>query len=98
MLFCKHDVAPVRISIYGCTVTSSKIIDVLGVIFDSKLQWSDQVAVAINKSNCALNAVKITRKLLRMIDLIKLVTSNFYSILFFKSEICVTISCLCFYV
>ena len=34
----------------------------LGVLFDSKLQWVQHVAVAIRKANNALNAIKLIKK------------------------------------
>ena len=48
-LFYKHDVAPVRIRIGETTVLSKKTIGVLGLIFDSKLQWADHIMNVINK-------------------------------------------------
>ena len=36
--------------------------NVLGVIFDSKLKWADHVAKAFKKSNCTRNAKKIIQK------------------------------------
>jgi hypothetical protein len=57
-LFSKHDTAPVRIKIDGTTIESKKYTKVLGVVFDSKLNWSDHMVYAINRSNQALNAMK----------------------------------------
>ena len=52
-----------------------------------KLQWTDKIAHAVKRSTKALNAIRLIRKFLSHSELIKLVTSNFYSILFYNSEI-----------
>ena len=41
----------------------------------------------INKANLALNAIKLIRKFFNTKELITLVTSNFYSVLFYNSEV-----------
>ncbi len=50
-LFYKHDTTPIRISLNGQSVISNSKINVLGVIFDSKLQWYAQVALTLKKAN-----------------------------------------------
>ena len=61
--------------------------NVLGVIFDSKLQWTEHVSKAVQKSSRSLNALKIIRKFFNTPELINLVTNNFFSILLYNSEI-----------
>ena len=61
--------------------------NVLGVIFDQKLQWTDQIAHCIAKSNRSLVAIKMIKKYFNTSELLMFVTSNFYSILFYNSEI-----------
>jgi hypothetical protein len=68
-------------------ITTKKSLNVLGVIFDSKLQMSDHVANALLKSSHSLNALKIIRKYFTTKELIALVTSNYFSILLYYSEI-----------
>ena len=46
-LFYKGDSTPISLNLYGKTIVSNKTMNVLGVIFDSKMQWSNQVAHAI---------------------------------------------------
>ena len=86
-LFSKRDSAPIRIRIDGSTIESKKSIKVLGVVFDSKLNWSDHVAYAVNRASRALNAIKLIRKFFTTKELICLTTSNYYSILYYNSEI-----------
>jgi hypothetical protein len=68
-------------------ITAQKSINVLGVVLDSKLNWDVHMSHTINKSNRALNALKIFCKYFNTKELLQLITSNFYSILFYNSEI-----------
>ena len=86
-LFYKEDSTPISLNLYGKTIVSNKTMNVLGVIFDSKMQWSNQVAHAIKRSTKALNAIKLIKKIFNQQELLSLVTSNFYSILNYNSEI-----------
>ena len=60
-IFYKKDTHPITIDLNGSTITSSNTTNVLGVIFDSKLQWSNQVANSIRKADSALHAIKLIR-------------------------------------
>ena len=53
-LFFKRDHAPINLTINNKILTSKHTIYVLGVLFDSKLAWTSQVAQTINKSRKAL--------------------------------------------
>jgi hypothetical protein len=86
-LFYKNDCAPVQIKAGNHTIQTKKSMNVLGVIFDSKLQWTEHVSKAVQKSSRSLNALKIIRKYFNTPELINLVTSNFFSILLYNSEI-----------
>ena len=86
-LFYKNDIAPVTINVAGIEITSKTTINVLGVLFDTKMQWSSHVDKAVLKANKALNAIKILRKFFKTHELITLVTSNFFSILYYNSEV-----------
>ena len=61
--------------------------NVLGVQFDSKLSWCDQVNKSINKSKKTLHAINIIKKYFNPDELLGLLTSNFYSVLYYNSEI-----------
>jgi hypothetical protein len=47
-LFYKKDCAPVYLNMGHSTILTKKSINLLGVTFDHKLQWSEQ---AVQKSN-----------------------------------------------
>ena len=85
--FRRTDHAPIRITLNGQPLISKTSINVLGVVFDSKLTWSEQVNKSINKSKKALHAVKPIQKYFTRDELKGLLTSNFYSVLYYNSEI-----------
>ena len=84
MLVTLHN--PIYLISINKIIKSKKEINVLGIIFDSKLQWGPQVANAITKSTRALNAISLIRNYFNQEELLKLITSNVYSILFYKKD------------
>ena len=68
-------------------IRSKKTINVLGVEFDSKLQWDSHVAKAIGKARKSLHAIKLIRRYFTVDELRGLITSNFYSVLYYNSEV-----------
>ena len=86
-LFYYKDTTPIEITLNDTIIKSSKNINVLGVLFDQKMQWTDHVAHCILKSNKALSAIRLIRKFFTRKELLQLITSNFYSVLFYNSEI-----------
>ena len=85
-LFHKRDHPSVEVTINGKIIKSKKCINVLGVLFDSKMQWIDQVSQAITKSKKALHGIKLIRKYMTKSEIKMLITSNFYSILYYNCE------------
>ena len=86
-LFHRGDSTPIALSLYGKIINSDKTMNVLGVIFDSKLQWVDHIKHALNRSTKALNAIRLIRNFFNQKELLALITLNFYSILYYNSEI-----------
>ena len=66
---------------------SKKTINVLGVLFDSKLCWSYHVTKTLSKTNKALCAIKLIRKFFTTKELIQIATATIFSILYYNSEI-----------
>ena len=85
--FYKNDTSPVTVKIGEASIISKKSINILGVIFDSNLKWSEHINSAIYKANKSLNAIKLIMKYFNTNELIQLLTSNYYSILYYNSEI-----------
>ena len=86
-LFSKQDAHPLVICINGKYIISRRIMNILGVTFDSKLQWCDHIAIASNKALKALTAIRIIKKYFIKKELLQLITSNVLSILYYNSEI-----------
>ena len=61
--------------------------NILGVQFDSKLTWTEQINKTINKYKKALHAIRIIRKYFNKQELLNLLTSNYFSILYYNSKI-----------
>ena len=60
-LFHRNDTQTITINLQNQMITSRKSMNVLGVEFDSKLNWSQQVTNTIVKSNKALCALKLIK-------------------------------------
>ena len=86
-LFHRTDPRSIEITINGITLQSTQCIKVLGVIFDSKLKWIQQVANTVKKAKSALNAIKLIKKYFTATEIKTLITSNYFSILYYNSEI-----------
>ena len=86
-LFYKRDHPTVVITLNGKRITSRKTINVLGITFDSKLQWSNQASKAISNSKRALHGIKLLKKYLTKDETKMLLTSNFYSVLYYNCEV-----------
>jgi hypothetical protein len=57
-LFFRQDVAPIKVKIGAIEIMSKSTIHVLGVFFDSKLNWTGQVSHSVDKSSKSLNAIE----------------------------------------
>ena len=86
-LFHKRDSTPVVLNINGSFVISQKSMNVLGVIFDSKLNWVEHISTSLFKANRALNAVKLIRRYFTCKELLTIVTANVFSVMYYNSEI-----------
>ena len=86
-VFHRMDCHPVFITLNQVKIKSVKSMNVLGVQFDSKLNWSCQVNNCIKKSKTALHAIRLIKGYFTKAELKQLITSNFYSILYYNSEI-----------
>ena len=86
-IFFRKDTPQVDIMINNTTVKSKDHMNVLGVIFDSILTWTKQVANQANKANSLLHAIQLIRKFFTQEEILTLLISNFNTILFYNSEV-----------
>ena len=86
-LFHRNDTQIITLSLQGQLIKSKKTMNVLGITFDSKLNWGIQTANAITKANRSLYAIKMISRYLKFNEIKTLLTSNFFSTLYYNSEI-----------
>ena len=79
-----------RIKLQNEFITSKKSMNVLGVIFDSKLNRQLHTNHVITKAKKALFALRLLRKYFSVSEMRSLLDSNFYSILYYNSVIWLT--------
>ena len=88
--FHTQDQPQVEFSLQGIRIKTKKSINVLGVVFDSKLNWQLHVATAITKAKKALFALRLLKKYFSPPEMRLLLDSNFYSILYYNAVIWLT--------
>ena len=71
----------------GVQITSKQSINVLGVEFDCKIQWGVHMSNAIKKAKKYLHAIRLIIIFFNKEELKQLIPSNFYSVLYYNSEI-----------
>ena len=86
-LFHRNDTRMITLQINNIHIRLTPQINVLGVTFDPKMQWNEQISKTIKKANKALLAIKLIKKHFNFSELKTLLTTNFYSILYYNSEI-----------
>ena len=77
----------VSITVNGTIIESKNTMNVLGLLFDSKLQWGPHVAKILQKADRALNAIKLIKRFFNEQELLQIITSNYYSIMYYNSEV-----------
>ena len=86
-LFHKANHNPIDITINNVNIRSKTTINVLGILFDSQMKWEPQVSQSINKARKALHGIKLIKKRFDKNDLRQLLTSNYYSVVYYNSEV-----------
>ena len=81
------DTSTGMIRMNGVDVISKKEISVLGVIFDSKLEWPMQVEKSVRKARSVLQGLQIISRFFTTQEKLMLLTSLFYSRLYYGSQI-----------
>ena len=75
------------ITINNTTLTSSTTINILGITFDCNLKWNQQYTKTIKEANANLYAIKRIAKFFTKEERTNLVTSLFFSKLYYGSEV-----------
>ena len=86
-IFSTKDVTQKTVLISGVTISSKPVINVLGVIFDSKLNWHSQITNTINKCKSTLHGLRIIRKYFNETEFLNIVNALFYSKLYYACQV-----------
>ena len=86
-IFHRNDVQQKVIILDGAEIKSNSQIRVLGIIFDSKLNWHHHIISNIQKCKKSLQAIKLISKYFTIDERLNVVTSLFYSKLYYGAEI-----------
>ena len=86
-IFARNDIGERKIKIVDSEIKTSKTIKVLGVTFDSKLNWYSHVQNQIKKCISIIAGLKIIRKYFNNEEFLNVVNSMFYSKLYYASQI-----------
>ena len=62
-VFHRNDQPTINVNLLGSVVSSQKSMNVLGVMFDCKLNWDLHVALAIDKAKKSLYALRLLKKI-----------------------------------
>ena len=89
-LFHKNDQPVIFINLQNVRIKSKHEMNVLGVMFDSKLNWNAHVALAVSKARKSLFALRLLRKFFSDQEMHLLLDSNFYSVLYYNSVLWLT--------
>jgi hypothetical protein len=77
----------IEIELDGFQIKSKQSIKILGMTFDSHLSWDEQINLSIRNANRSLFALKVIKKYFNKTELKDLVTSLYFSQLFYGSEV-----------
>jgi hypothetical protein len=77
VIFHKTDTATSSIKLNEVELHTKKQISVLGVLFDSKLEWSLQVENSVRKARSSLQGLRVINKYFTTTERLTLLTSFF---------------------
>ena len=86
-LFHRLDCQKITLTMNNTPINSIDVMKVLGVAFDSKLNWYKHVNNSLKKAKKALHAIKLIKPHFTPKELCHIITSNFFSIMYYNSEI-----------
>jgi len=87
VVFHRHVTSKAVIKINDLEVKSKQSMWVLVVHFDNRLTWDIHIDAAFMKSRKSLHALKTLRYYFTEIEMIKLITANVYSKLYYASMV-----------
>ena len=86
-IFHRKEKIEVEIDLDGYLIKSKETISILGMTFDCHLDWNVQINNAVKNSNKSLFALKLIRNYFTLNEMKDLLTSLYFSLLFYGSEV-----------
>ena len=88
-LFHRNDLQSIKLNVNYNLLKNKDHINVLGIIFDTMLQWHLEVSNAISKSSKALHAISLIKikKYFTSNELLAIITSKYLSILHYNTDV-----------
>jgi len=86
-IFYKNDIATQEIIINDVPIKTKKVMKILGLNFDSKLNWSYQVNSSISHAKTSLHAIRLLSKYLTREKLLTISNAYFYQRLYYGSQV-----------
>ena len=87
VIFHRMDTSSGVLKIGNIQITSSGEMNVLGIVFDNRLQWDRQVDKAIRETRKTAQALKTVKRYFSTEELLKLCTAICFSKLYYASEV-----------
>ena len=91
-LFHRNDKPIIEINFLGHKINSKKFMNVLGVMFEGKLDWHIHISEAIKKATRTIYALRLIKKYFTPTDMRVLLDSYFYSTLYYNASVWLTSS------
>jgi len=87
VLFSKHYEPPVTLTVGNTSFDTTQSMNILGVTFDAQLNWNQQVDKVLDRAKRAMNGLRILQKSLRINKFVKILTSQFFSKIYYGSPV-----------
>ena len=86
-IFHRNNLIVVNVNLNNKIIKTMNTINILGILFDSQLKWNEQYVKTIKEANMNLYAIKRIAKFFLKEERSTLITSLFYSKLYYGSEV-----------
>ena len=86
-IFHRYDSGKGQISVNNVVIKSRDCLNVLGIKFDSRLEWTVQVDKSVNEARKAAQAIRMIKQHFQNHELLKLITSYVYSRLYYAAQV-----------
>ena len=87
VIFHRMDTSKGSITVGGNVISSTSEMNVLGIVFDNRLQWDRQIDKTIRDTRRAAQALRTVRRYFSEDELLRLCTSLCFSKLYYASEV-----------